>query len=131
MDLWTIAIKVLNRQNLTVRHNALIEIEALWQELETVFGAPLKHLSDEREILNLRQDGDVGLYNSRFQSLCLALGWPDSGAVQLMYQNGLKDNIRDKMINIVENIEELDLKNLMQCAARAEWTIKSASSFRN
>jgi hypothetical protein len=43
-----------------------------------------------------------------------------------MYREGLKGNIREKMVHITDNIEGMSLEELQTCAMRADWIMKTA-----
>ena len=80
-------------------------------KLQQIFGVAEEERAAARAIQELRQTGSAALYYSRFTQLASKLDWNDD-AKQAAFYRGLKDNIKDKLIEIPEKYKALVDKSI-------------------
>lgn len=116
----TLLMPTLERFHKTgLKDSRLKDFSTLTNELQKAFGTPLRSINFEKELMNLTQTGDVGIYIARFKTLALNLGWEDSGPLRLIFRKGLKENILAEMARLDSKVENRNVDQLQTLAERA------------
>lgn len=94
-----------------------------WTEFVTglrkSFGDPNRIATAEFEIENLKQDGSIDLYYSKFKELMEVLEWSERQKV-FRFRTGLKAPIRDQLVNRGQYTNETSFEQLYINARNAE-----------
>ena len=66
--------------------------------MKVIFGTANKERTAAREIYQLRQTGSVSAYYSIFQQVALHLDWDEDKALQDIFYQGLKIEVKAKIV---------------------------------
>jgi len=78
-------------------------------ELERMFGTPNKKRFDERDLLQLKQTGDIVHYVAKFQTIMASLNWKDEAPLMMHFRVGLSSEVREELNRMpaYRNLQEL------------------------
>jgi len=69
------------------------------QLLQDTFGDPDTYATAERDLYNLKHTASCTAYYSKFSSLVALLGWSDQAQLISLFKRGLKDQLKDSLVD--------------------------------
>jgi hypothetical protein len=101
------------------------------KEFELVYFDQNEYQTTVRKLQNLTQTAACSAYSTDFQNYIDILGWTDDKQIMVEYRRGLKDNVKDMLVNAREPRDWQDLGTLAINADNHLWERRQEKGLSN